>query len=83
MELQECVMELSQKLMVGFQDRQLGGFLRQLGVAQDQRRIDESFPLDLGENVSQKVVINLHLLLHHFLSFDTDREAVGDSLDVG
>lgn len=82
MKLQERMMKLPQKLMVGFEDGRLGSFLRELGVAHYPRRVDECFPLDLGENVPQEIVIDLDLLLHHFLRLDTEREAVGHPLDV-
>lgn len=75
-------MELPQKLDVRLQHRRLRRLLRHLVVAHDSRSIGEGFPVDLRKYVPKEIVIDLDLLLRHFLHLDLQRETVGYPFDV-
>ncbi|CAL5386004.1 unnamed protein product [Camellia sinensis] len=80
-ELEEGVVEAPEEV-VGVEHGGVGG-VGKVRVAHGPRGFDESVPVDLGEHVSKKVGVEIHRLFDHFLDFDSEREAIGDPLDVG
>ncbi|CAL9059072.1 unnamed protein product, partial [Musa banksii] len=79
-DLEQRVVEAAEEVL-GVQHRGVG-LLGKLAVVDGAGGARKGLPFDLGEDVAEKVGVELHLLLDPLLGLQAEGEAVGDALDV-
>lgn len=81
MEFKKGMMEIAEEIL-GIEQRRVGGILREVGESQGLSGINQSLPIDLGEDVLEEVGVHFNLLLNHLLHLYFQGEPVCHTLYV-